>query len=249
MPFLLDERNRPFVQGISARPAALKSGLPVGLLLLFGLPFVLSGLFILPFTGGEWLTWLNFSRYARPVTAVVTEKAAERSSKDPAYYIAYRYSTPDGRTYGGQSLVSLDRYNSLARGQPISVEYLADSQGTSRLAEENHLIRPLFMTFFCLVGNGFVGMWAVWLARAVRQAQRLRAEGQLRPAEIISYTTRHRRRNSVPVKIEYQLVAPDGRVILGTCRVLRDDPVGVQQLACPAPAAALYIDEDTHALL
>jgi hypothetical protein len=68
-PFLLDERSRPFVQGLTARPPAMQGDPALGCLLIFGIPFILAGIFMLAYTGSTWLTWLNFSLHAQPATA------------------------------------------------------------------------------------------------------------------------------------------------------------------------------------
>lgn len=249
-PFLLDERNRPFVQGDSARPVALTSEAPIIFVLLFCIPFVLAGLISVSFMGGAWLTWLSFSRDAQPATAIVTEKTTGYPSKSTIYYVAYRYSTPDGHAFTGKGQVSRKRYDSLSAGRQISVEYLANSPATSRLAGEDHLMKPLILTVFCLLWNGFIGTLVAWLARALRQARRLRAEGRLRPAEIIRYTTRrHGSKDRIVVRIVYRLVSPEGRAILGDARGIRNIYTCGPAPTCPAPAAVLYIDAKTHALL
>jgi hypothetical protein len=248
-PFLLDERNRPFVQGLSARPPANNSGIAMGCIVLFLIPFVLAGLFILVFTVSTWATWLSFSSNARPAIGLVTGKEIDDDGEDTTYYVEYSYSASGDRTFSGRASVNHESYNQLAKGEQIAVEYLANNQSSSRLAGENHIAMPLFLTAFSLIWNGFIGVVFTAIIGGARKARRLRAEGQLRPAEIISYKAELDSDDDLMVSLEYRLITPEGRAILGKDRGTRNLLKGKPEPVCPAPAAALYIDEKIHELL
>jgi hypothetical protein len=248
-PFLLDERNHAFVQGQIARPPANTGRVAIGCFTIFLIPFVLAGLGMLAFTVYTWSTWFSFSFNAQPATAVVTAKEIDDDGEDTSYSIEYRYSTPNDRTFNGRASVSRDRYSQMGEGQQIAIEYLSNSQSSSRLADENHIGMPLFITAFSVIWNGFIGLVFTAMIAGAWRAHRLRSQGQLRPAEIISYKAELDSDDDLMVTLEYRLISPDGRVILGKDRGTRNLRKGKPEPVCPAPAAALYIDEKTHELL
>ncbi|MBX0327729.1 DUF3592 domain-containing protein [Oscillochloris sp. ZM17-4] len=249
-PFLIDERNRPFVQGLAARPPAAADGrMGAGCMVAFFIPFVLAGMVMLSLTFSSWASWLSFQANARPATAVVTGKVIDDGGEDTAYYLDYRYTTSDDRRFDGRASVSRDRYNALVVGEPLSIEYLSDDPATSRVAAENHLGMPLFLTAFSLFWNGFILVVIYVIISRGRYERQLRAEGQLAPAEIIDYTAYLDSDNDLNVAIEYRLRAPDGHTVSGRYERVRNELKGAPAPACPTPAAALYIDERTHMLL
>lgn len=212
-------------------------------------PFVLAGLFILIFTGATWLDWIRFSADARQTMAVVIGKTVDNTGDDTAYFIEYRYVTPEDRSFDGRVSLSHEHYNDLIEGQRVAVEYMGGDPSSSRLADENHLAMPLFLTAFSLIWNGFIGVVLTSLVRGVRRARWMRDEGRLVPAEILSYTAATDSDNDLVVTGEYRLITPEGLAISGRYKSVRNDLKGAPLPTCPLLAAALYIDERTHDLL
>lgn len=248
-PFLLDERNRPFVQGAGARPAPIPGRDKIGCLYVALVPFVLAGMFLLAFTLANWSTWLRFRAEGVAATAVVTGRAIDDGGDDTAYYVEYRYVTPDGRSFDRRDSVSRARYSQVIVGQHLAIEYLGGDPGSARLADENHLGFPLLLTAFSLAWNGFVLFVISVMAGGLLRERRLRARGRLVAAEILSYRADLDSDRDLTVNIAYRLISPDGLPISGRYRDTRNDLKGRDAPTCPAPAAALYIDERTHMLL
>lgn len=80
------------------------------------------------------------------VQGVVTEKVHTQGYSSPGratsgsfgdYFVLYRFVTLDGRTHDGKDDVLPKLWNELHVGDPVAVEYLAESPDTNQIPEQH----------------------------------------------------------------------------------------------------------------
>jgi hypothetical protein len=113
------------------------------------------------------------------VQGVVTQKAYSqgtssslkaRTGSFTSYYVMYRFTTKDGRTYDGKDDVLPGLFRSLKEGDPVDVEYLAESPDTNQIPGQR-ATSPTFQIMglaSLLAGLALAGLgW--WKKRAMQE--------------------------------------------------------------------------------
>src|SRR5438445_5334324 len=129
----------------------------VAILLLGGgsLVFVIGGVMV-------WEQW-SYSSHGQAAEGMVVSKARTVRGRSRDYYVRYRFTREDGHVVEDESRVNEQRWQQLAQGQPVRIEYLT-AWRTSRLAGEGEGFIPALLTaiggLVAMVGValGFKGM-------------------------------------------------------------------------------------------
>jgi len=112
------------------------------------------------------------------VQGVVTQKAYSqgtssslhaRTGSFSSYYVMYRFTTKDGRTHDGKDDVLPGLFHSLKVGDPVAVEYLAESPDTNQIPGQRAGSNTfLIMGFSCLLAGFALAGLGLWKRRAIR---------------------------------------------------------------------------------
>ncbi len=96
----------------------------------------------------------------------------QKGGSSSKHYISYRFTTQEGRTIEGRSDVLLDAWEKAKEGDPVVVEYLADSPSTNRIPEQRASSLTFeIMSALLLIASGvlFIIGWRQRSAQTVDQ--------------------------------------------------------------------------------
>jgi hypothetical protein len=119
------------------------------LFLFIGVLFMGVGL-IFVYTGLQDATRERaYQTRGQVIEAVVVSKSIQRASRDgnsrTKYEVAYRFTTPDGRTTEGVDAVAVEAWEGLEPGSPFKITYLPEAPETSRAEDSGGMGSPLGM--------------------------------------------------------------------------------------------------------
>lgn len=252
--FLLNQRNRSFIEGRAQRPVS-PTGLP-GCIALFLVPFLICGAFTVWLAFDSWYRLVGFAVAPRSTEAMIIDKGIspdDEGDDDP--YLVYRYSAQEadgaGR-YTDRAYVSWGDYEAFSPEDVLTVEYIAYSPHLSRVAGatgRSGLGEAAFATFFTLFWNGITVPMFILTLRSRARSRRLRREGRLVHGTLTRYETSTDSDNDLSVKIAYSFMAPNGQWITGVDDQIRNELRNKPAPPAGTPLAVLYVDEKTHSLL
>jgi hypothetical protein len=137
-----------------------------------GITFVIVALFL-------GLGEQRFSQGGVSTTGTILEKGYEetievgdRDDDDVTYWLLYRYYDADEQEYVGQEDVSLDTWNRYREGDTVTIEYLRDDPGESRVADDGGVASWLLPAIFGGVGVFLGGIGGFLTVRSFRRAGR-----------------------------------------------------------------------------
>lgn len=149
--------------------------------LLFGGVFLVAGLLLTLIGAG--MAW-NEGRFAADGVAAdgvvlgrTIRQADASENRSTEYRVSYRFTTSDGRVIDAGDDISLDRWEMLVDGGPITVEYLAADPAQNRAAGgDDSIIVPITLGFGLLALGVGVAITA-WTLQGLRLTHRLWREG------------------------------------------------------------------------
>jgi hypothetical protein len=250
--FLLNPDNHEFVDGHAARPVKFgASATGSGCMMLFMIPFMLAGLFVVGFAASEWSTWFNLRTNGVQVSGTVVAKEINSSSDNTSYDVTFTY-THNGRSYEVVRSVDEGTYNAYALEQPIPVVYTPNNPAQSRPASQVFGVpwMPIILTGFGLVWNLFIWPLSIGLYEQAQKARKLDQGGQAVRGEL-----RNRRlqegEDDFTLYTEYEFTSPtSGTTLKGKSNHVRNDLGKDKALLedIPPGTAVLvwYLDDKTH---
>ena len=114
---------------------------------LMWVAILLLGVGSLVFAIGGVMVWeqSSYRTHGQVAEGMVVSKAHTVRGRSRDYYVRYRFTREDGHLVEDESRVSEQRWQQLAQGQPVRIEYLT-AWRTSRLAGESEGFIPTLLT-------------------------------------------------------------------------------------------------------
>lgn len=222
--FLLDPANRRFLLG-EVKMISAVSGLGAGCMVLFLMPFLLIGLFVIIMAGVEWRSYHLLSTTGVITRGEYTNKYITTDDDDGGtnYHIEYRYEV-NKRTFTSSDTVSSDVYYRAGIGEPVSIIYAPSDPSVAAVEGTNDISTPIFLTVFAAFWN--LISWGMFLAMVVGllRDRRLSRDGQVVRGELTSISGRRGSKGRYIVTAHYSFVPPDGNELLtGKTTAQRND--------------------------
>jgi Protein of unknown function (DUF3592) len=258
VPFLLQPKNKDFVQGKSPYPA-IKSRFGIVMMLLLALTFLaIAGSLAYQKYQNDQL-----AAYGKTTTAQVVNRSSS-NGYSTIYTLEYEYqaSLPDQKTliYHDSQTVNIETYNQYPEGSNVQIKYLPDNPTESQLATSdlapNYLtgqIVAIVVPFFIALGGLLYFVWPVVIDRKLTKAGSI-IKGQIveRKGESVSGKRRY-----YELTVKYSFVSPtDDTVLEGTQQAVRNDlkPDDTNRLRTNLPTpgatvAVLYLDNEHYKML
>jgi hypothetical protein len=250
--FVLNPLNTQFLQGKISRP--IKFGNGMGCVLVFLIPFICAGVFMTALTINEWRIWNTLRNDGIAVDAIVIDRDTSTDSDgDRSYYLTYRFTAQNERTYIDKEGVSSEVYASYNREDTIAVVYDPNDPEEARPASEvqGWPLMQWFLTGFSVVWCGFIGFFTFSLWRDMRRFNALNRNGQIVIGEMRNRQLRAAK-NSYTLYVDYEFVSPESGLLLnGSDRQPRGDlsPVRLQDLPVGTPVLVWYTNDKTFMIL
>lgn len=250
--FLLNPRNRPFLEGRASRPAKEPGGCVFPFLAVFLIPFVAAGAFLLRNMALEWTSYLTLRTSGIVTDAEVVDRKISSGDDCDLYSLQYAFRWR-GTRHVGEANVSRDDYERLDIGQWTDVVFEPSHPERSRLRTDLGIGRPLLLTAAGLFWNAIVGVLLVVAVAGLRQMhidKRLSRAGRLVEGHIDDVSGHKDDDNDYHVTVRYRFVSPtSAQWVAGTSSAMRND-LKNQALPPPdTPVAVLYADDRAHRVL
>lgn len=250
--FLLNPRNREFIEGRTRRPI-IATSMP-GCVVLFLVPFLLAGALTFWLTLDAWYRVAGFAVAARTAEATVVAKGVEPDSEgDDDPYLDYRYSAEQNGTltrHAGRAYVSWSDYQEYEPEDTLTIEYIAYSPGISRPANAAQgLGEAGFLTVFTLFWNGVTIPTFVFMLRNKIAVARLGRDGTLLRGVVTAYKTSTDSDNDLWVELTYSFLTPQGQQLSGVAKNINNALRTTPAPPPGTPVAVLYLNAKTHTLL
>lgn len=253
--FVLNPAHRAYVDGVQDRPSFTGARMSGGCGMLFMIPFVLAGIFVIGLAVSTGVQWWQLRTVGASVDAVVTGFDTSSDDDGTTYYLLYRFEARDERSYEGRASVSSDMYRATNEGDRIRIRYLPGDPRTNRLESDISGI-PVevgFLTLFSVCWNVFViGMFGSMLAQSGKLA-RLARSGQRVDGTIVNISGSEDSDGDLSVTLHYTFTSPaSGATITGKSSQMRNDLKRTGRKMLPSvatPVVVWYVDERTHLVL
>jgi hypothetical protein len=134
--FLLDPANQDFLDGKTRRLGARTGPASIGCLLLFLIPFLVIGIFVVGWTINSWQRYHALNQLGEAGTGEIIDKRISSGDDSDIYYLRYAYSH-NGTTYSSEQSVEWNIYNSAEIGATVDIEYVPSNPQISTLAGGN----------------------------------------------------------------------------------------------------------------
>lgn len=249
-PFLLNPKNRDFVQGRGPKAGSFGFGCTTAfcvVFLLFGIPFF-------GFAAREWYVWARLHHEGAKIQATVVRATHSSDSDGDSYHLEYRFELrgPDGvEVYRQEHQSSQREYNRIKVGGPIGVIYARSNPAISRSVDAPWQgIWPLLgITAFLAVWSAFPFVLLTATMRA-RRRERLRlGHGQVLPGQIVHVRQITDSDGDESLEIDYVFTMPDGRRHQTTAAAIRNDLRGKALPEVGAPVRILFASAENFELL
>jgi hypothetical protein len=210
--FFLQPSSMAYLLGKTSLGSALNS-VGTGCAVLFLLPFIAIGLFVIVFAGTEWRSYHILNTTGQVVRGEYTDKYITTDDDDggTTYHVDYRYEV-NGITYTGSHSVDQGLYSRVENGAGVDILYAPGDPGLSRVEGTNDISTPIFLTVFAVFWN--LISWGIFLAAIVgyRQDRQLMREGQLVRGELVNISGRNGSKGRYYVSADYRFQPPDGGI-------------------------------------
>lgn len=251
--FVLNRHNQPLLEGRRGFSLTLH-GVSLGCAALFMLPFVIAGLVTLALAGYQWYRVAAFATVSVQTEATITDKLISSGEDGDSRYLVVRYEALAGREsafYSGVVAVGSAEYAAATAGDAVRVRYLPHAPQEVQLASVGwgDLGLPIFLTFFTLFWNGFIGLAFPHTLRRMLRGYRLQRRGTLVQGAVTGFSSRVDSDDDLVVTLNYSFSAPDGRPISGVATGVRNDLKGAPPVAAGTPVTLLYLDPQLYELL
>lgn len=152
----------------------------------FGLIWAVVGTIFIIVAAFIWLAEQEFANGGVSTTGTILEKGYDETidddDDDVSYWLSYRYDAGE-QEYVGERDVSLDTWNRYREGDAVTIEYLRDDPGRSRVADDGVVTRWLLPLIFGVVGVLLGGIGWFLVVRSFRTVgRRIRALQEGAPA-------------------------------------------------------------------
>ncbi len=239
--FLLDPSNMRFLLG-QVKVFSAMSAFGTGCTVLFLLPFLAIGLFVIVMAGTEWRSYHLLNTTGVMTRGEFTNKYITTDDDDGGtnYHIEYLYEVNE-RPFMGSDTVSRDAYNRAGIGEPISIVYAPSDPGISALEGANDISSPIFLTVFAAFWN--LISWGVFLAMIVGlfRDRQLSRHGQTVRGELMSISGHRGSKGKYYVTAHYNFLPPgDSELLTGQTRAQRNDLRGAALPDKGTPVMVLY---------
>jgi hypothetical protein len=251
--FILHKSNRGIFSGEQTGQGALRllMNISAGCTIIFLIPFVLAGLFVIGMFIKEVVDYNRLNSAGAIAEGYYIDSWINDDDDGTSYHVSYEYIV-DGARYTDR-ISDQNAYNSFERGAPIRVRYWPGDPATSDLVEyPKGSSSMIFLGIFALIWNTFV--WAMIygiLNRAIRDF-RLHStpQKQFVPGTLIKSAGRPDSDNDFTIRVKYEFTSPQtGKRIQRKDSSIRNDLA--EQGAPPAgtPVLILYQSDRLHKLM
>jgi hypothetical protein len=200
--FLLNPDNERYLNRRGKKPG----GPFTGCFVVFMIPFVFAGLFIIGWAINEWHEWQILSRSGVTTQGKVIDRRIETDDEDgDSYYVTYSFMYDD-RTYTREQSVSHTVYRETERGGAVTVFYAPDHPNISRLGDS--ISPPILITLFVMLWNGLVSLFMFIAIAGARKARYLARHGQVIYGVITARRGYEDSDRDFHVEISYEFVSP-----------------------------------------
>ncbi len=243
--FLLNPKNKTFVEGKTHRPVSPVSGFT--LVVLFA--FAVGGIAALVMVLREWVVVVQLSAYGESTAGLVVDHRTESGEDSTTYYITFRYVIDD-RLYIQEQAVGESAYDQFANSSRVVVRYFPADPNIARLTEPDTdtVGHNVLITLSIVVLNTF--MW--WKVRGTikknRRYQQLGREGRMVTGEVLR-SEGHKDEDGYIVTMHYCFQSPSGRPLLGKVSRTRNDLKRKPLPEPGTPLVVLYLDDTSYELL
>lgn len=254
--FLLDDRQRNFVEGRAERPVR-----PVGrygpamvIRIVFAVLSLVVGLSLFLTAASSIATWQQFSTNAVETNAVITDKSMRQSGfGGPEPYIEYRYTiAPHGDeiVYNDRARMSMDEYERLEPGMTVLISYLPASPDTSKPAGQTGIGEAGMFTIvaFCFTTLSIVIL--VGSSRRWVRNSRLVRKGKLIFGKLTGYSIDDYNDEYDQLVVRYEFTSPQNeQTITASHKKIVKSGYEIKMPVSGTAVALLYLDDRSHLLL
>lgn len=245
--FLLDPKNRAFVEGKSRRVALERHVYLIPLLL------ALLTLGLLIYAVIQWNIYAELVRAGVRTHAVVTGRQRHSDEEGAWYSVTYSFTAEDGRTYTASSSVSERISGPLWVGARVEVIYLpADPNVSKTVGREREDVAVSFvLASTAAVWSCFTVSRALWLHL---RAGRWTAKGQLLKGEVVAWRAKEvSDADDIAYRVELHYVfdTPDRRRkrVVKKMKMTPKKYLGYCIPKPGTPIAVLYVDHKHYQVL
>ena len=250
--FLLNPKNRAFVEGRAEHPVKEPGGCFFIFLPVFLIPFVGVGLFLVGLTVSEWRDYVALRTSGIVTDAEIVDRTVSVGDDGDTHYLHYAF-TWEGERYTGKSPVDGTEYDSKVVGDWTDVRFSPAHPEISRLGSKVSIWKAVVLTGFSLFWNALVSVFvavAVFALREKRIEARLRRTGRLLEGRLDAVSSHKDDDNDFHLEVTYRFLPPgSSQWVTGKSGAMRND---LKHAELPQPRTAvaiLYADENTHCLL
>jgi hypothetical protein len=241
--FLLNPDNERYLSGRSKKPG----GPFTGCFVLFMIPFVFAGLFIIGWAINEWNDWRILSSSGVTTQGKVIDRRTETDEGSRDYYVTYRFSHND-TIYTREQSVSHKFYDNSWRDSSVTVLYSPDNPQTSRLGDS--ISPPILITLFVMLWNGLVSLFMFIAISEARKARYLARRGQVIYGVIASRRGYEDSDRDFHIEVNYEFVSPQtGGIMREQVDRTRYDLDEYTLPSAGTPVAVLYANDKNFTLL
>lgn len=183
------------------------------------------------------------------VTAEVIWRRTEGDGRYTRWFITYRFSLPDGRTFTRETSVDAAEYDFYFVGSRVLVKFLPDQPALNTLATRRLEAVESELLWLMVIVPPFLALpvllWALVQNILLTQYE---AHGVVVRGEVVECTGEERGSHYY-VKLRYQFILPDLKIRRGTAHFMRDDLRGAKLPEKGTQVAVLYLNDWFYRLL
>lgn len=244
--FLLNPANRAFASGQSRRLASAG----YGCVLVFLIPMLAIGLFILVFGINDLVQWQQLNTDGVTTRGkFIDRRIYTDSDDDDTYYATFQFEA-NRQTYVVEQDVDTGIYNNAEVGALVDVLYLPSDPQQARVMGTDSTPDSLFIVLFSLFWSGILGLVVLAAVRARGKNLALQRDGKVISGEVVNASGRSSSKGAYIVKLDYRFRVPDtGETISHKETNTRNDLRGQTLPAPGTPLAIAYRDRKTYKVL
>jgi hypothetical protein len=245
--FLLHLSNAKILRG--QKRGFSSANLGGGCLLLFMLPFMAVGLFVIAMAINEWREYQLIASTGVATRGQYVSRRYDDDDDGTTYYASYEFQV-DGITYSSEQSIGRAVYDRVERGAGVEVHYAPSDPGVSRIAGTNDLGGPIFLTVFSIFWNLITWGVVIGTIYSASRNRQLIQGGQLVTGELLGVWGDKDSDGDLQVKAAYRFVAPDsGEALTKKESAQRNDLKGDPLPAVGTPVAVLYRNKNHFRML
>lgn len=242
-PVLLHTQNEDFIRGLTPHPASLNTQNTTGCMILFLMPFVLAGFFMVGVTIKMLYDEILLNTRSEQVSGIVMSKR-EYYDEGIKHHIIYRFIV-DGVPYYHSQQVNEAYYYTYEVNDAIPITYAPSDPLVSRIQGTSSGGLALFMLLFTTVWSLFVGVAFYSMVVGSWRENHLRKRGEIIIGELHQLDT-YKDEGNVWTKVTVGFTAPQtGQYIRGERKYI----MTIKKIAEGDPVAVIYQDYRTWEVL